>query len=84
MALIKGIQDGLSGGGLRDDQGNFVANFSNFDGHCNNTIDETRPILDGITLYISLNLNHILIQSDSKVLVDILVRQDRDSSSIWY
>lgn len=35
-------------------------------------------------LCISLNLNHILIESDSKVLVDILVRQDRSSWSIWY
>ena len=75
---------GLGGGGgvIRDHFGNFVAAFSSGYGSCTNMYAEFHALKDGLYLCLDmgLDLNNVMVESDSKVLVDTI---NSSKCSLW-
>ncbi|XP_058073272.1 uncharacterized protein LOC131221987 [Magnolia sinica] len=57
-------------GVLRDPHGGVIFAFHRYYDHASNTIVEAQAILDGITLCSKLGFSRIIVESDSKVVVE--------------
>ena len=68
---------GLAAGGgiIRNSNGDLIAAFSNFYGHTSNIVSEFFAIWDGLDLCFNMNLDleKVVIESNSKVLVEMLM-----------
>ena len=73
---------GHSGGGgiIRNHNGDLLKAYSNYYGFCSNMVAEFRALKDGIylALEMGIDLSKLIVESDSKVLVDMLHRASCD------
>lgn len=77
--------DSSAGGGLiRDEHGHVLAWFSNRYGNQTSLYAEAHALLNGIRLCRALNLETIIIESDSKQLVDMIITKFATSWEITY
>ncbi|MCD9641379.1 hypothetical protein HAX54_027545 [Datura stramonium] len=73
-----------AGGGciVRNHRGRMIMAFASYYGHCsnNNNEIEARAILQGLKICIEKSLNNIIIESNSKLMIDIM---NRKATSLW-
>ncbi|XP_010265050.1 PREDICTED: uncharacterized protein LOC104602891 [Nelumbo nucifera] len=60
------------GGIIRDGRNSFIYSFSNTYGTETNLVAKAMALLDSLHLVVALDLNKIMVESDSKILIDIL------------
>lgn len=61
-----------SGGIIRNYKGQLIQAFASFEGFISNNRSECLAILKGLQICKNLNINHIIVESDSKMVIDIL------------
>ncbi|XP_019052801.1 PREDICTED: uncharacterized protein LOC109114513 [Nelumbo nucifera] len=60
------------GGIIRDGRNGLISAFSNIYGSDSNLVAEAMALLDGLHLLVALNLEKIMVELDSKLMIDIL------------
>ncbi|CAN1137711.1 Putative ribonuclease H protein At1g65750 [Linum perenne] len=77
-SVIQPNSRAAAGGLIRNDQGSFVHAFTANLGNCSITRAEICAIVQGMKLAWELGIRKLLIQSDSKAAIAILLREDTD------
>ena len=68
------------GGLIRDSKGEWVSGYARAIGFTTNVVMELWALHDGINLCIDLNLENVIIELDAKLLVDLLMKDERSSN----
>ena len=72
----------VGGGGIiRDSKGDWVSGYARAIGFTTSVAAELWALWDGINLCIDLNLENVIIELDAKLLVDLLMKDERNSNS---
>ena len=70
------------GGVVRDEHENWIAGFTRHIGATNRFTTELRGLRDGFSLCLSLNISCLVVEMDSKVVVDVLRNSNYDNNII--
>ncbi|XP_058092655.1 uncharacterized protein LOC131239114 [Magnolia sinica] len=82
----RGNQGESGGGGVcRDSHGRFLFAFHRYYGNATNTITEAQVMVDGIILCSKLGYSNVEVESDSKIVMDIVAAPSGHCLwNIWY
>nr|POE54047.1 putative ribonuclease h protein [Quercus suber] len=82
LASTSGISWGRASGGgiIRDSKGDWVSGYARAIGYTTSVAADLWALWDGINLSIDLNLENVIIELDAKLVVDLLMKDERSSN----
>ena len=72
----------IGGGLIRDSKGEWVSGYARAIEFSTSVATELWALRDGINLRIDLNLENVIIELDAKLVVDLLMKDERSSNEI--